>query len=100
MLKPKEYFALAVRIIGVVVTLYGVRYLADFSLGQMGYFTLQKTDYAYYLVLGIGFLIVGVYLLRGAPWVVNHTYPDDEATEEKAENESNENGAIENQDGE
>ena len=90
-MKPKEYLALALRIIGVLVILYGIRDLIDFPLGLLGYFTLQRTAYAYYLILGIGYLVVGLYLLRGAPHLVRFAYPE-------REKEESENIELNNQD--
>ena len=78
MLKPSIIFALFLRILGVIVFLYGCHYIADFFLGVTGYFTTQHTDYATYVILGICYLIVGMYLTRGAPAIVDYAYPNDE----------------------
>ena len=90
MLKPSEIFALILRIIGVVVFLYGFRYVADFFLGVTGYFKLQHTEYAYYVILGMGHLLVGMYLTRGAPAIVDYAYPNAGQDEEEPAGEQNE----------
>src|SRR5437588_8862886 len=77
-MKPQEAFALALRIIGVLIVAYGARYVVDFGLGLLGYFSLQRTSYAYYLIIGIAYLCVGFYFLRGAALIVRFAYPNTE----------------------
>ena len=84
-MKPKDLFGLANRVVGLIVSLYGMDWLARFSLGQLGYFTLQKTDIVYYLLMGIGNLVVGAYFLRGAPHFVRFAYPDEEKDDDDPE---------------
>ena len=72
------------RIIGVVVFLYGCHYVADFFLGVTGFFTTQHTDYATYVILGMCYLIVGMYLTRGAPGIVDYAYPNKEQDEKES----------------
>src|SRR5947199_10317327 len=82
-MKPHETFALALRIIGVLIVAYGARYVIDFGLGLLGYFSLQRTSYAYYLIIGFAYLCVGLYFLRGAGLIVRFAYPnvDDDGDE-------------------
>jgi hypothetical protein len=77
-MNPKTIFGLAIRIVGLIITLYGLDWLARFAMGQMGYFTLKSTDMGYYLLMAIGYIGVGFYLLRGAPHFVRYAYPDDD----------------------
>jgi hypothetical protein len=75
-MKPHETFALALRVIGVLIVAYGARYVIDFGLGLLGYFSLQRTSYAYYLIIGFAYLCVGLYFLRGARLIVRFAYPN------------------------
>jgi hypothetical protein len=54
---------------------HGLRDLLDFGLLLLGY-TTTHSAIAYYLILGIAYSIVGLYLLRGARMIVNFAYPD------------------------
>lgn len=87
-MKPKEYFALALRIIGILIIAYGIRDIVDFGLGLLGYFILQRTTYSYLLIIGIAYLFVGLYFLRGASLIVRFAYP------EKLESESNKSDSL------
>jgi hypothetical protein len=98
MLKPSEIFALVLRILGVIIFLYGFRYIADFFLGVTGYFTLKYTEYSYYVILGMGHLLIGMYLTRGAAAVVDYAYPNKGQEENKPAAEENETTV--NEDGE
>ena len=103
MLKPSVIFALFLRILGVIVFLYGMRYIADFFLGVTGYFTTQHTDYATYVILGMCYLIVGMYLTRGAPGVVDYAYPnaaqdEKEIADEQTESVKEQTETADNQD--
>jgi len=80
-MKPREMFGLVNRIIGLIVALYGIDWLARFVLGQLGYFKLERTDIAYYLVMAIGYLSIGLYFLSGASHFVRYAYGDDEDEE-------------------
>ncbi|SRR5258708_10905487 len=80
-MKPREMFGLANRIVGLIVALYGVDWMLRFWLGQLGYFKLERTDMAYYLIMGIGYLSVGTYFLRGASHFVRFAYGDEEEEE-------------------
>lgn len=64
-MKPKEQFALALRIIGVLVIMYIVRHFFWEPLPG------AKTLIARLVCIGIG-----VYLMRGAALLVNFAYPD------------------------
>ena len=83
-MKSKDYFSLALRIIGVLTLAHGLRDLVDFGLMLLGY-TGTRSSFAYYLILGLLYSVVGLYLLRGAPFVVSFAYPCDR--EEASENE-------------
>ena len=79
----KEWFELALRVVGVVVLLYGVGYLVDSSLFRLGYFSYPDTTAGYYFINGIAYTVVGLFLLRGAPYLVGFAYPPE--ADEKSE---------------
>lgn len=81
-MRAEEWFMLAVRIVGVVIFLYGVGYILDGSLFHLGFFNFQESSPAYYLIAGISYGIVGLYLMRGAPHIVRFAYPAEEDEEE------------------
>jgi hypothetical protein len=87
----EQWLGLALRIVGVIVLLYGVGYLVDGALFYLEYFNYPDSSVNYYIVVGILYCAVGVYLLRGAPHVVRFAYPREEAMEEPSEDEENGN---------
>ena len=70
-----ELFGLAVRILGVVLICLGLQDLLDSSMLRLGYFTLPDSTPAYYLIRGLITSGAGVYLLRGAPLLVDVCLP-------------------------
>ena len=88
-MRIEDWFALAVRVIGVVVFLYGVGYLLDSSLFRLGYFNYLDSSPGYYMIAGISYVIVGLYLMRGAPHIVRFAYPIDEEEKDVDEEEAN-----------
>lgn len=85
-MRAEEWFALAVRVVGVVIFLYGVGYILDGSLFHLDFFNFQESSPAYYLIAGICYGFVGLYLMRGASHIVRFAYPE---AEEEAEEEDN-----------
>jgi hypothetical protein len=83
-MNERSYFSLAVRIVGVVLCVYALDWLSRFGFGKTGYLELKETTITYYFLLGLGSLMIGAYLLRGAPHFVRYAYPydDDEDYEE------------------
>jgi len=81
-MRVEEWFAIAVRVIGLLILLYGVGYLLDSLLFRLGYFNYPESSPAYYVVAGISYSVVGLYLLRGAPLIVRFAYPVDEEQDE------------------
>jgi hypothetical protein len=81
-MRVEEWFALAVRVIGVLIFLYGAGYLLDSLLFRLGYFNYPESSPAYYVVAGISYGIVGLYLMRGASHLVRFAYPVDEEQDE------------------
>lgn len=70
----RDYFSLALRIIGFLALAHGLRDLVDFALMLLNY-TSTHSSFGYYLILGLLYSVVGVYLLRGAPLIVRFAYP-------------------------
>ena len=85
----EQWLGLALRIVGAIVSLYGVGYLVDGALLHLEYFVYADSSVNYYLVVGLLYCGTGLYLLRGAPHVVRFAYPQDEVTDERAEDEGN-----------
>ncbi len=74
---PAEWFALAVRIVGLVVSLYGVGIcLTPFCFGSAISIT-RIVVLAGTLSPETSQFIMGLYLLRGAPPIVNFAYPEE-----------------------
>lgn len=73
-MNAKNYFSLALRVIGFLTLAHGLRDLLDYGLILLGY-TSTHSAFAYYLILGLLYCVVGLYLLRGAPLIVNFAYP-------------------------
>ena len=76
-MKAEDWFALAVRVVGVAILLPGLGLLLDHLLQRLGYFTVADTHPLYYLVFGFAEVIAGLYLIRGAPFLVRFAYPTD-----------------------
>jgi hypothetical protein len=74
----RNYFQLAVRIIGLIVCLYGLDYLREFVAIQMGFWSLERTSPVPYFASAAAFLIVGLYLLRGASHFMRYAFPEDD----------------------
>ena len=77
-MEAKDYFSLALKIIGFLTLAHGLRDLVDFALMLLNY-TSTHSSFGYYLILGLLYSIVGIYLLRGAPLIVRFAYPTKEA---------------------
>jgi hypothetical protein len=75
----KDWFALALRIFGVVSIAYGFRDLLDALFLSLGYFNSLETNSKYYEIWGLIYIAIGAYLLRGAPLLLNFAYPDEPA---------------------
>ncbi|MFY9619976.1 MAG: hypothetical protein WAQ99_09200 [Pyrinomonadaceae bacterium] len=88
-MSAEQWLGLALRIVGAIVFLYGVGYLVDGALFHLEYFIYADSSVNYYIVVGLLYCTAGGYLLRGAPHVVRFAYPQEEGTEEPAEDEGN-----------
>jgi hypothetical protein len=68
-MKTKEMFALVVRVIGVVCLVYLVRNMVNHLIHG------SLPGDALYLVTRIIYVVLGAYLIRGAPHLVKFAYP-------------------------
>ena len=86
----KDWFTLALRIVGVVLLLYGLRDLVDHLLYQLGYFNWPDVSPRYFVAVGAIQICAGLYLVRGAPLLVGFAFPgaaegvEDEAQDAEA----------------
>jgi hypothetical protein len=83
-MKAEDWFGVALRFVGLIALLYGVRDLIDHLLYRLGYFSFPETSPRYYVVMGLVQIFAGLYLLRGAPLLVRFAFPgarDDEDDE-------------------
>ncbi|HWN08836.1 MAG TPA: hypothetical protein VNO50_06085 [Pyrinomonadaceae bacterium] len=86
-MRVESWFALAVRVIGIALLIIpGLLTLLDSLMLKLGYFDLPGTQPGYYLIYGTVQVVVGLYLFRGAPFLVDFAYSnqeDDEAEDEE-----------------
>jgi uncharacterized MAPEG superfamily protein len=64
-MNSKELFALFLRIVGVLGIIYVIRRIDH-----------QESPAAFWLVMRLIYLIIGAYLIRGAPLVLEFAYPE------------------------
>ncbi len=84
-MKIEEWFGLALRVTGVVSFIYGAVYLLDALLLRFGYFNSPESVPGYFVIIGLFYLLIGLYLIRGAPLVIWFAYPNEEDEEENEE---------------
>jgi hypothetical protein len=87
-MKVEDWFALAVRVIGVLILLYGIGYLLDSFLFRLGYFNFSESSPGYYLIAGLSYVLVGMYLIRGASHLVRFAFPAEAEDERQVEDEN------------
>jgi ABC-type antimicrobial peptide transport system permease subunit len=75
---PRQTFGLAVRIIGLLVMLFGVLYFISWAVVLIDPHSRPGVSPAWhYFLNAVVELLIGVYLLRGAPFLVRIAYPDE-----------------------
>jgi len=91
-MRVEDWFALAVRVVGITILIPGLGTLLDALLLKLGYFQYPDTSPAYHVIYGAAQVIAGLYLIRGAPFLVGFAYPredeDEVGAEEKIEQNS------------
>lgn len=88
-MKIAGWFGLALRVTGVVTFIYGAVYLLDALLLRFGYFNSPDSVPGYFVIIGLFYLLIGLYLIRGAPLLIDFAYPfeENEEDEEDGKNE-------------
>ena len=83
-MRVQDWFAFAVRIVGIVLLLIpGLLSLLDSLLLKLGYYSLPDTHPGYFAIYGVAQVVIGLILIRGAPSLVDFAYPtrDDDETD-------------------
>ena len=81
-MQAREYFGLSLRIIGTLVIIQAVHYFVTFTEVSFRLFRPQTTGSEPYMLLSIVHFIIGFYLLRGAPQLVEFSYPREPVSKE------------------
>ncbi len=86
-MKPVHVFGIIVRVFGLSLLIYSVWYLVYGIATTLGLPEQGKGFGAAYFINGVTFLLLSLYLLRGAPHVLRFSYPDESTheTKEKAQ---------------
>jgi len=91
-MRVEEWFALAVRVVGLALLLIpGLLTLLDSLMLMLGYFDQPGMQPSYYFIYGTVQVVTGFYLIRGAPFLVDLAYwwRDEEGVGAAAEVEAN-----------
>ena len=75
-MKPSEAFALIVRVFGLGLLIYAVWVLAYGIAFGFGLMEERSLGIGPYFLSGVVFLLLSIYLLRGAPHLVRFSYPE------------------------
>ena len=84
-MRPREIFGIAVRIVGLIVTLYGAQALLEGILVATGLTQSSEYPASYWATRGAIETVVGLVLLRGAPGVVQIALSDEPDVEKRSE---------------
>ena len=79
-MKPKEWFEVLVRAIGVVLAVFSLWYLAFAAELLLGLPGETPHEHIENLVSGLIAAVVAGYLIRGAPQLVRFAYPKNKET--------------------
>jgi hypothetical protein len=82
-MRAQDWFALAVRVVGLMTLITGLATLLDGFLLKLGYFTHIESSPAYYTIVGVANLVGGLCLILGAPVVVGFAYPREDEDQEQ-----------------
>jgi len=74
-MKPRDIFAVTVRIAGLVVFLYGLGHLLYGILGAAGMFETEAVSYNG--VFGVCEVVTGLFMMRGLTPLVDIAFPSD-----------------------
>jgi hypothetical protein len=78
-MKPPEVFGIFIRCAGLVIVFFSLS-----SLSQAVFMLVHNTTTGFLtlLLFGILALIIGVWFIRGAPWLISFSYRQDSMKEE------------------
>ena len=79
---PKEHFAIAVRVVGLIVVLFALGYFVDAGIMFINPYGRGEPA-VHYFVTGVIALFAGLYLLRGAPHVIRFAFPERDTKSDK-----------------
>ncbi len=77
-MKPPEVFGIFIRCVGVVIVCFS---LSAFSQAVLMLVHNTITGFLTQLLFGILALILGVWFIRGAPWLISFSYRQDSMEE-------------------
>ena len=83
-MKPKDVFGIIVRLLGLISLGYGLQYLLSWTFMTLRQSASPAQGWGGpdYLIIGLIYIPLGLFLLRGAPYVINFAYPR-ESNEQK-----------------
>jgi hypothetical protein len=71
-MKPRDILGLIIRIVGVYMVVKGIA-----LLGKMVVLLLdERGGWELSLLAGVGYTVLGIYFLRGAPYLLKSAYPE------------------------
>jgi hypothetical protein len=82
----KEAFSVAIRVVGLLSLgrcVTDLAFVATYLIGNENISVTAKFPGADF-VIGVFFLLAGLYLLRGAPWIVNFAFPGESPSQKDA----------------
>lgn len=71
---PRDWFDVFVRVIGVVVLVYGLWDLVNAALFYTEYFKNPDMTFRFYMLFGWSSILIGLLLIRVSRVVVNYAY--------------------------
>jgi hypothetical protein len=83
----RDWFDVAVRIVGVVVLVYGLWDLMHAFLFYADYFRNPDMTFRFYMIAGWFSIFLGLVLIRAAGLIVNFAYAPEEPAAEDASSE-------------
>ena len=84
-MKAEDWVGVGIRVAGVLIFLSAMGLLLDSLLLKLGYFQYPDTSPAYYLIYGVVQAVAGLYLIRGASFVIEFAFPNGNSEESERE---------------
>ena len=82
-MKPAQVFGIIVRLFGLSFFIYSLWYLVYGVATLLGLPEQHSGARVYCFINGVTFLVLSLYLLRGAPHILRFCYPDESKLEAK-----------------